>query len=416
MTVANVLLIICFGILLIFNKKIKGVWLDGFFYVMTPYVVIITLNNTIATKYAFYAIKDYVINIHVLAMVLFFIGSIIGFFFSKRYRIVIRKGITETRKINIKATKSVAIVAQTIIIVDMVVRFIRYGSASLVSDSEEFNAGFFAGHALVLLVPIAIILIFCAIERKDKSAWILGIISMVCIASSFVKYHIIGEVLALFIYLAIKKPKVIIKAAAIIGGTIVALFVGNYIISFAVNKTTGIDQNFYFYHLWKYIAGSTINFDAVNLMYNSKNGLSIGLWLLQNLMSFPNMFLQKILGHNIPNYMMQIPYIAVGTTYETSNVISMIASMFIQSNLVAFSIIVLLWGGLVEYARERCFNTKSECKRIILCIFVTFNLLSFFGSFFVKSAVWEMMIDTALLYFIFGKGENLDEKNSVHYI
>lgn len=416
MTVSLIVFIASFLLLLAFNRKIKGVVLDGFFYVMAPYVVIITINNVIMTNHTFYAVKDYVIDAHTIALYVFFIGSLFGFSFSKRWRFVIGKTHRPERIINLKRIKIVAAVAHLIVLMDIFMRYIRNGLESLVSDSEEFNAGFLAGHALILLVPLAIILLYNAIEHKDKAALTQGVISMVLIFTSFVKYHIIGAMLAVFIYLAIKKPKIIIKVGIMIAGLIVAVFVGNYIISFAVRNNTAIDQNFYLYHLWKYIGGSSINFDAVNRMYPSKQGLSIGLWILQNLMSFPNMFISKIIGHNIPDYMMQVPYIAVGTVYETSNVISMIASMYIQSNIVEYIVIMFFWGAIVEYARERCFNTTSECKRMVLCIFIAFNLLSFFGSFFVKSATWEMMIDTMLLFLVFHTRGQINEKDSIQYL
>lgn len=418
MTLSLIVFIASFLFLLAFNRKIKGVVLDGFFYVMAPYVVIITINNVIMTNHTFYAVKDYVIDAHTVALYVFFIGSLFGFAFSKQWKFVIGKIHRPERIINLKKIKIVAVVTHLVVLVDICMRYIRNGLESLVSDSKEFNAGFLAGHALILLVPLAIILLYNAIDHTDKVALIQGVISMALIFTSFVKYHIIGAMLAVFIYLAIKKPKIIIKMGIVITGLIVAVFVGNYIISFAVRNSTAIDQNFYLYHLWKYIGGSSINFDAVNRMYPypSKQGLSIALWILQNVMSFPNMFIAKIIGHNIPDYMMQVPYIAVGTTYETSNVISMIASIYIQSNIVEYIVILFFWGAIVEYARERCFNTTNECKRIILCIFIAFNLLSFFGSFFVKSATWEMMIDTMLLFLVFHTRGQINEKNSIQYL
>lgn len=417
MTFANFVLCALFLLLLILNKKIKQVTLDSFFYVTAPYVVIILLNNLYWVNKGFYQISDRVIYIHILTLIIFFIGTVIAYYFTKRFHFTLNQRKVAQYNIDIKKLKIISVLCHVVVIADMIARYIKYGVKSLTSDVEEYSAGFLAGHIMNLLVPIVIISVSFILKKglKDKSLIVITIISMLCIASAFVKYHIISTVIAVFIYCAIKSPEKIKKLGITVVILIIAFFVGTYMLDFAAQGVS-VNSDFYLNHFWKYVAGSTINFESVEQL-NCHHDLSIWLWLLENIMGFPNMFFLRLLGTKIPNYTAYtIPMMPVGNLSEASNVSSVIASIFIQSNMFEFVFVILGWGFIIEWARNRCYKTSNECNRIILSIFLAFNVLSFFSSFFVLSTPWEMMIMTYVV-FILAKDRKLKyAKDTIQYL
>lgn len=418
MTVALFFLIALFLILTTFNKWVKKVIFDGFFYVIAPYVAIICLNNLYWVKQGFYQIKDYVIYVHLWAMLLFFAGTALSYYITKRMCFIVGPVKSVQMDVDIKKVKYLSIICHAIVVIDVLYRYSRYGVTALVSDEEEFNAGFLSGHAQNLLVPLTVILVdyIINLKKKDRMSWIMAAVSMLCIASAFVKYHIMSTVIAVFIYCAIKNPRKARRLGIIVGILIIAFFVSNYALGF-VARGESVSSVFYFNHFWQYTAGGTINLDLLNKQYVNCDDLSIGCWLLVNIMAFPNMFILKLFGTKIPHYtVFGVPFFPVGDMGELSNVASIITAIFVQSNAIEFTMIVFLWGFIVEWARSRSYVTRNECSKTILSIFLAFNVLSFFSSMFVLSSPWEMMLMTYVVFAFAGDRKKRHEEITIQYL
>jgi len=418
MTTALFFFIVLFLILLTFNKWVKKVIFDGFFYIIAPYVAIICLNNLYWVKQGFYQIKDYVIYVHIWAMLFIFAGTALSYCITKRVRITFGPVKSVQMDVDIKKVKYLSVICHVIVVIDIFYRYNRYGATALVSDEKEFNAGFLSGHVQNLLVPLTVILVdyIINLKKKDRASWIMAAVSMLCIASAFVKYHIMSTVIAVFIYCAIKNPRKVRRLGIIVGILIIAFFVGTYALDFAA-KGESANSLFYINHFWKYVAGGIINFDALNKQYVNCDDLSIGLWLFVNIMAFPNMFILKFFGTRIPHYTaFRIPFFSVGNMGELSNVVSIITAIFVQSNAIEFTMIVFLWGFIVEWARSRSYVTRNECNRTVLSIFLSFNVLSFFSSMFVLSSPWEMMFMTYVVFAFAGDRKKSHEENTIQYL
>nr|MCR5836215.1 hypothetical protein [Lachnospiraceae bacterium] len=72
---------------------------------------------------------------------------------------------------------------------------------------------------------------------------------------------------------------------------------------------------------------------------------------------------------------------------------------FLQGNLFSFSIFMIGWGIVVQSVFVRTIKTTEQRIRPILVgsVFLAFNIISFFSSFFVLSAPWETMVWASIL-------------------
>ena len=172
-------------------------------------------------------------------------------------------------------------------------------------------------------------------------------------------------------------------------------------INFKVNKMQ-VNDNFYINHMWKYIAGGTINFSNVSDYVVKGQELSLIEWLFSMVLSFPAMILSRFLGvvFNRYHYSTLLPLFFVGMEKleEQSNVVSLLGAAFAQTNAVSFLIFMFFWGILVQWIFRRAQKNVSIRSKLIASIFLAYNMLSFFSSFFELSMPWETIV---LAYLIF---------------
>lgn len=384
--------------ILLFNN-VKSRLLNSYFYVMVPYLVVIVLNNLVFSHFGFNRISDNTIWIHILASMLFFIGNYVYDQFKVKYvsKSAIKKS-QEPKKYNYNLIRFIVVVSQVFVLCDLFVRIVMYGFDNISSGLEQYSSLFISSHLCILLVPLSIMLIEDYFSSKNKIDIVLNIVTIFILFSSFTKYHVISYFIIVFIYICSKKPNLIFKIGLCLCGIVFISFCLNYILSFIFTGTS-IKLDFFINHFWTYISGGTINIQNGISYYHGKE-TSLALWLLSMALSFPSIFLNKIFKSSIISYNFDRshPVWPIGNT--SSNVISFVGSVYIQSNIISYMMFIFVWGILCEFASDCSTNSISMISKITSTIFIGYSFLSFFSNFFVLSNPWEMMLLSAVAIFL----------------
>lgn len=403
MSVLLLLLIAVFCIFLVLNYRRNGNIFDGFFYVMGPYVVIIAINNTVMTQVGFLRISESTVALHLIAMVLFFGGCLLGEKLAVYRRVPenIRKA-ARCNDVDVDSVKLMLALCHLVLLADRVYRIAVYGMVNFIHGGE-YGPTTIPAHTQLLIVPLSVILLDkCVIGSKKKDLVAIGqiLLTMVFLFSTFIKYHIIGAVLITFVYIAIKYPQFLKKLGAFCVALVILFFVGNYLVSFVAQDLTA-SASFYINHLWTYIAGGTINLDAaVDHFAQTGADLSIWKWLISMVTMFPNMFYQKLTGTNLIDYRFNTMLVNFDLGPDQSNVVSILAAAFCQTNAIGFGIFMFAWGAVVQWAYTSASRSSYDRTKLVASVFLAFNLLSFFACFFELNNPWELMILAFLVYYV----------------
>lgn len=397
------LYVIVFFALYFLNKKISKTWFDAFFYVMGPYVTIVLMNNIIFTRIGFVDVSDKSIVIYLMTTIVFFVGKIFGDLLADKYIFTLtgHQIVKKNSVVSIKLIRTIHIGALVCIFVDLFIRIEQFGLKNISMGMEEYSTYTLASHLLLTIVPFTVILIENWIKEHKIIDAILALLSFFVTLMTFVKYNVIIIFLIIFIYLLMKWPKLFLKIVPIVVGAIVSAFVLNYLINFMANGNQ-ITSSFLFYHLWGYISGGIVNLEKGTIYFEGNSNISLGKWFLSMFMATPNMFINKM-GLPVYSYSFErlVPNFDLGMS--SSNVINIAGTVYIQSNLIEYILFVLGWGFINEFIYKKSLKTNNIGFRLVASTFLGFNLLSFFGCFFVLSAPWEQMIQTIVIFGILSK-------------
>lgn len=402
-------LLLEFVTLIIINKKRIGTIFNGFFFCVAPYVVIIVVNNLIMKNLGFVQISDNTIIIQIVTILLFYFGTITGYYIGNNYQY--RRKKFELRDIDMSTLFGMTLICITIIGIDVLIHLKRYGFSLIAGGEEQYNRSSISAHLTLLLVTLTILNIDAFFEYHKKKYLIVFFIALGLIFLTFTKYHIISTVLACFIYLSIKRPQYIKIIGILTLGGIALMFIANYGIGFVASKVVGVPKTFYLEHMWLYISGGIINIDNATayLRMGRFSNLSFGNWVIEMLTRFPSLLTEKIFGFTFTdyNFSLKMPYMSLGN--GTSNVICIPGAALIQGGWICYIFFVLISGILVECLFAKALKTKSIKNLLIASIFLSYSMLSFFASFFELVAPWESMLWVILSipllhkHFVFGK-------------
>ena len=352
-------------------------------------------------KIGFYKVSNQVIWIHVIAFFFFFMGTFIGWYLGNNYKLKSYYKETELLNINSVVLISISSISILIILLDIYKLSTQYGIVGMLKQGDTVNRGYIASHLMILLTPLMILMMDFYFETKKIIYALFCSMMLLLIFSTFIKYHIISAILSIFIYVVLTRPQYIKKIGIISLAFVLGAFALNYMINFKVNKMQ-VNDNFYINHMWKYIAGGTINFSNVSDYVVKGQELSLIEWLFSMVLSFPAMILSRFLGvvFNRYHYSTLLPLFFVGMEKleEQSNVVSLLGAAFAQTNAVSFLIFMFFWGILVQWIFRRAQKNVSIRSKLIASIFLAYNMLSFFSSFFELSMPWETIV---LAYLIF---------------
>lgn len=416
MALALITLLSAYLLVLILKKLANFSIFDGFFFVMSPFVFIILLNNLFFYKIGFHKIESDIVYLHALAVAVFGLGSLLVDM--RRQMIKVQPVLMkyETPDLRLSWLYTIVIGAIAIVFLDIVMRVQAHGLANVLATAQGTEQGSIAAHLTLLLNPLSVLLFDYYCEKKNKACLFLWAIALVCVFATFIKYHIISAVLTLAIYIIIRRPSLVKKVIIVAGIGIVLFFVLNYAIGFNV-RDIEVETSFYLKHLWKYLAGGTTNITNLEqYIVGYKIELSFGDWLLAILTSFWDMFSLKLFGVEISDYQFStvLPYFPLNIEGdETSNVISFLGAVYLHTGIVGFVVFTFIWGILVQAVYTTAKESRSLAAVLPASVFLAYNMLSFFSCYWELSNPMETIILAFVLFFFLPKRKT---KKTLHCI
>lgn len=382
--------------MIIINIKSKRRICDAFFFVMTPYAVIIALNNLLMVNLGFSKISQTVIWLHVGVMIAFYLGTKLikcpkktsgkNNFSGKN---------TQYAKQFINILHLYIVICLILVIFDYLSLVSQFGVVGFITSGDKIEHGFLANHATVALNPLGIVCLDVYFKNKDKFSLFLFVVASLCIFMTFIKYHIMVFLVALLFFGIIHNGRSFKKAGTICLVAVLLFFVANYAISFMAAGESP-DGMFYVKHLWGYLAGGTVNIDNAMKSFANSENLDFGKWIVQLMFALPDMFNKKLFGAGVSNYnfSLMVPTYNIGA--ENSNVLSVIGTVYIQSNIIVLFVFFFVFGIISQKMYKNILVTKSLGVIIASCIVLSFNFFSFFACFYELEQPWETIVQALI--------------------
>lgn len=408
MTIVFVLIVF---LLIIVQKRREKNWGNLITFLMAPYLFLVSFNNFFVYKLGFYKISDQVLEMLLFSFILFFIGCLPFKVCFKPYN------ERDTKRILLKYNVNKMYHFLLFVGILGIIKFmflIKNGSLLNDFDDEEgmMSSGIL-GHLLLISYTILPIYFLNWTYKMSFKRFVPILLIIVVTFSSFIKYHIIGLFVVNYIFMAIYRRSAFMTATIIVGVASISFFIVNYAIGFFITSSDA-DTTFYLGHLWKYMSGSII---LDNYIFTSgiNNGYDTLYKLLSYIFVLPNMFLNALFGIRLfPTLGHEL--LPVSLLGEESNSLEAIGNLYPSRgsfiDVVLFGIIMLLIGALFSLIfklRIQKYLHLDTFIAIFICYFVFF---SFFGTFYVHSGPWELLIWSLLIPKYFYK----HEKNTVQHL
>lgn len=377
-----------------------------------PYMIVIPVNNLLMTRYGFFEISNKVIIMILVGLVCIFMGSIVA---DIRKRVSKTKVIVDYEQNNCKFDyyKLKKMLRYTFCVEFIVVLKFFYivfskgiGYLSTSAYEGELIHGIL-GHVFLTIYPLVPILFYYWLKNKAEKKYLIAtIVCIVLLFFTFVKYHVIGMIVLIYLFCALEDHKYLKKGAVVVLSLVAFAFVFNYFSVFLIRGTTSlISKNYYFNHLWNYIAGSLI-YDNQIFVDGVRNNISIG-YKIGTFLSAPiNLFINALWGVKIFPHEAQ-RFLSMGNNAEKGNVVDAIGYLYPSKGS---AIEILLWICilfLVGLLFTLIYNREIKKKRrfsIKLCVFMTFWMFfSFFGTFYVSFTPWEILLWSVIMPNLFDK-------------
>lgn len=400
------------SVLLYIDYKNAKSLVEPFGLIAIPYLIIIVVNNIFAVKLGFYKVSDKVIRMLLIALIMFFIGS--------RYIYIKRNLANETQEdidnkiknkfasIKIKNYLIYTIVFEILISIRLIMIVFKNGIGWLSDDTNEgyLMTGLLGHFLLSFYIVLPIILLYWLNNKKQIIYLVVTIIGVILLFSTFIKYHCIGIIVLMFLFVVSENKKYLKNGTIIMLFGVCCVFVANYVITFYMRKgLDDVDSTFYINHFWKYTAGSIINGNNI-----FTNGIFVKYNLFQKIgmCIFPliNMFMEKFFKFSFISKP-SLKMMAVSKYGEYSNVIDFIGFMYPSKSgfidFLAFACFMLFFGficGMIFYFGKR--NKKKFCMGT--WIFLTFFcFLSFFSVYASLTNPWELLVMSYILPILLNK-------------
>lgn len=397
-------LIVVFGLYV--QYRIEGRWLNLYSILMSPYLFIVALNNYVFSKIGFYKISDDVLVMLLVSFFFFYIG---GFPFNKgkhKKELKENESITRLNQYNIKR---MTIILYVIAIISITRLFILYRNGAFnaynIDDSEGVMGTGPVAHLLNLSYVICPIIFLYWTYHKKRLYYLFPIILiLISTFSTFIKYNIIGQFVTLYLMVGLYRPKLLKTGTVILVASVIGIFILNY---YTTSSIAGFEfqQGFYLNHFWKYVSGSVINDN--HIFEGDCKAISIWHTLMRYLFALPNMFLSKVDIKLFPDNGRKNIFYSVSEYGEESNVIDAFGSLYCSTenilDFLVYIIVVLLIGFLAALTWNRLRSNRNKFD-IFLVIFLTyFVFFSFFGTFYILSNPWEILVYSAIVPNLFRK-------------
>ena len=326
------LLIIAFVAAWYISVYVSSTAFSSFLMIIGPYVLIILINNLIAIRFGFYSVSESSIIVTMISFPSFLSGAAIVAIAGRKKQRVVEKIDTDMRTMPDNFYSIANMFSFVIGISCFIAILLRLLSVSdiRVANLEILRLDGPLAHGLIAARVLVPVLLEQGFRKKKKFYFVTSVIVLLCTFASFTKYHIISQVLYMYVYFFWKNKKRMIVLTIGMIGIVIILFALNYLIDF-ISKGMSYDvygKDFYVRHLWKYIAGGTINLN--NIVNNSSITYSAGDFIIDTFFTYPNMFLRKLgITEVLPsgNFGSATGFMFIGEN-ATSNVRSLIATMY----------------------------------------------------------------------------------------
>ena len=387
MIIVFLLISILLVVLQSFREKNVGNMLS---FLIVPYILLIFINNFIIYRFGFYKISDEVLLMLMGAFVAFFIGMCP---FSVNSGLVIQEQDNEVRFQSYNIDKMVGFLYFVSVLAGIKLIYLIFNGD--VTSGEIGNG--IVGHLLLCCYAIVPIVFLYWTYNPKKLGYLISVCLIILMNfATFIKYNVISLIVCIFIFTLIYKKTVLKKACLLLVGIVVIIFVANYAIGFLLtNVLNDVSGDFYFNHLWTYCSGSLI-YDN----YIFTTGLNVDMSIFEKLACFifalPNMFLYAFFGETFFPYPV-MPFGSIGNEYgQISNVTDAIGYMFPSKGgaleIIGFLLFFMLIGVLFSIIYYKCRGRKSLFSPFMANFLTFFVFLSFFGTFYINSGPWEILI------------------------
>lgn len=401
MTITIVFLSIIF-LLIYLQKRRENNWINLISILMTPYFVLVFLNNFFVYKTGFYKINDSVLIMLLVSFLLFYVG---GRVFNVRGAFLNQENENLDKFKNYNMNSMIVFLYAIGIIALLKLLTLYFGgqfNASNVDTAEGIMGNGPVGH--LLLCSYAILPIVFLYWTYTKKIWHLIPVLLIFVATfaTLVKYNIIGVFVSLFIFLLIYKKSILKRAVLVLVFAVLAIFIGNYTLTFAI-KGVNVSSSFYLGHLWTYMSGSLI-YDNYIFTKGIRIGISTGYKLMTFLSALPNMFINAISGTKIFPHERQQDLL-ISSFGENSNVVDAIGYLFPSkgdiSDIILYGMVIFIIGfiftGIYKWGMK-----KSDMFNTFIANFLSyFVFFSFFGTFYINSSPWEILVYSLIIPSLF---------------
>lgn len=389
------------AIMLLIEWKVSKSLINIFSMFAVPYFLIIPLNNLFIADYlGFYKISNQVMKMLLLGLTSIFVGClVIGISNSRRIQNVKLADDADAlfERYNVRKMGRLILLIEFIMLIRAVRIYLQSGIGGFSNTDGSYLSGGL-GHLYLMIFPLLpVILLKWLTDKKEKIYLFIYLIGVLISALSFVKYNVISLIIITYVFVCIHKKDYILKGAILMGGLIVAFFVGNYILGFIANNMLGeVNRVFYLNHLWMYISGSLIH-DNMIFDFGLNQNCGMLYKIIYCLSPIPNMFYKLVTGNTF-SFDINVPLEVLGRNGEAGNVIDFIGFMYSSGfknqilDNISFLLFWFVMGSLFSILFYKGINRQGNI-RITICIVITFFcILSFFGVYASLSTTWEILI------------------------
>ena len=270
------------GILIYMSYHISHDMINIVSVFTVPYMLIVPINNFIMIKRGFYMISEQVLCLIGGSLVCTFIGYIATNTYLKVHK---RVSVYQEQELENKFSHykmhgmlKYVIFVESVALLRFVFVIVTRGISYLASSGfEGYMLSGPLGHLLLTAYPLVPILFLYWLRHKRQARYLIAtLLCIVLMFTTFVKYHVVGIIVLIYLFVALEDRKYLNKGLIIVSCVAIGAFVLNYIVSFMLRGTAAqVAQDYYINHLWNYMAGSIIHDNWI-----FTNGINIGLSLL----------------------------------------------------------------------------------------------------------------------------------------
>ena len=391
--------------MVLYQRWKEGNWVNLISVFMGPYIPLVFLNNFFVYKNGFDKINDDVLVMILTSFIVFFSGSLL-FKVKKNSTNKEEDNVSKLSRYDFKKMRTFLLFIGLIGIVKIIILYLQGSFSSNIDDVEGVMGGGAIGH--LLLASYSLLPIYFMYWTYNRKLTILMpiILIMIVTFSSFVKYNIIGLFVSFFLFLALYRKSVLKRSLLILVSFVGVVFYVNYAISFVVVGNDMTTQ-FILNHFWMYIAGSLI-YDNYIFLYGIRPGIGVFYKLGTFIFALPNMFLEKTFDFKLFPHVRQED-LSISDFGETSNVVDAIGYLYPSKcdvlEVIIFYVILFILGALMAYIYKKHMKSSKYYDVFIVNFLCYFVFFSFFGTFYINSAPWEILIYSIFIPKLFIKNE-----------